>query len=405
MGLRLIRIKTISGEKGDETDEKTFWLSLAVVVVASGAIFYLTKTKPEAESNGTPSQPMPSAMPMGEKVQAQDIVISSERLQTLGVRVDTVEYRKLEKVIRTIGRLDYDERLMTTISTKVSGWIEKLYVDYTGKFVREDDRLYELYSPEVVSTEEEYLLALHGEIKEGAGRFANFEQSAAALLRSAKQRLEFWDVPAKHIQELEASRRIKKTIMFHAPNRGIVMKKNVLEGDYVRPGHVLFEIADISNVWVYADIYEYEIPLIAVAQPAELELSYYPGETFRGKVSYIYPYLEEKTRTVKIRFEFPNPNWKLKPGMYANVRLYTEITERGLALPEGAVLDTGERQLVFVNKSAGVFEPREVKLGVKAEGYYEVLQGLSAGEVVATSANFLIDSESRLGSATMKMKM
>lgn len=381
--------------------KKTFWLSLAVVVVASGAIFYLTKKKPE----GTPSQSMPSAMPMGEKVQAKDIVISSERLQTLGVRVDTVQYRKLEKVIRTIGRLDYDERLMTTISTKVSGWIEKLYVDYTGKFVQEDDRLYELYSPEVVNTEEEYLLALQGEIKEGAGRFANFEQDAAALLRSAKQRLEFWDVPAKHIQELEATRGIKKTIMFHAPNRGIVMKKNVLKGDYIRPGHVLFEIADISNIWVYADIYEYEIPLVAVGQPAELDLSYYPGETFRGRVSYIYPYLEEKTRTVKIRFEFPNPNWKLKPGMYANVRLYTEIAARGLALPEGAVLDTGERQLVFVNKSVGVFEPREVKLGVKAEGYYEVLEGLTAGEIVATSANFLIDSESRLGSATMKMKM
>ena len=378
---------------------------IGAIVVAFGAIYYLTRTTTMPKQTDTASDKMEPAMSMRDSSQAKDIIISPERLQTLGVRVDTVQYRKLDKVIRTIGRADYDERLITTINTKVSGWIEKLYVDYTGKFIRKGEPLYEIYSPEVVSTEEEYLLALRGEIKPGASKFENFEQGAEALLRSAKQRLEFWDIPSKHIKELENSRRIEKTIMIHAPNRGIVVKKNVLEGDHIQPGHELFQIADISNIWVYADIYEYEIPLIAVGQPAELSLSYYPGETFRGKVSYIYPYLEEKTRTIKIRFEFPNPNWKLKPGMFANVRLYTQIAESGLALPEGAVLDTGERQLVFVSKSEGVFEPREVKLGAKAEGFYEVLQGLSGGEIVATSANFLIDSESRLGSATMKMKM
>jgi len=385
--------------------KKSLGLIVAAVVVASMAVYYHTKTSTMPEQTGTRSDKSQSAMSMSESDQVRDVIISSGRLQTLGVRVDTVQYRKLEKVIRTIGRVDYDERLRTTISTKVSGWIEKLYVDYTGKFVQRDEPLYEIYSPEVVSTEEEYLLALHGEVKPGVSNFANFEQGAEALLRSAKQRLEFWDVPRKHVQELEETQRIKKTMMIHSPSRGIVMKKNVLEGKFIKPGHELFEIADISNVWVYADIYEYEIPLIAVGQPAELTLSYYPGETFRGKVSYIYPYLEEKTRTIKIRFEFPNPNWKLKPGMFANVRLYTKISDRGLALPEEAVLDTGERQLVFVNKSEGVFEPREVRLGVKAEGYYEVLDGVLAGEIVATSANFLIDSESRLGSAMMKMKM
>ena len=270
--------------------------------------------------------------------------------------------------------------------------------------MQKNEPLYEIYSPEVVSTEEEYLLALRG-IAPGSGRIADVEKAATALVQSAKQRLEFWDVPQKHIKELEQKKQIEKTMMLHSSSKGIVMKKHVLEGDFIKPGHELFQIADISNVWVYADIYEYEIPLIAEGQPAELSLSYYPGETFRGKVSYIYPYLEEKTRTIKIRFEFPNPDWKLKPGMFANVRLYTQINERGLALPEDAVLDTGERQLVFVNKSEGVFEPREVRLGVKAEGFYEVLEGLSAGEIVATSANFLIDSESRLGSAMMKMKM
>lgn len=379
--------------------KKHIWLIVVVIIAIIGGSLYLKKTGSKSDKEDMASMTDESAMSLSKK----DIVIPSGRLQTIGVRTDTVQYRRLEKAIRTIGRVDYDERLMTTISTKVSGWIEKLYVDYTGKFVGKGDRLYEVYSPEVVSTEEEYLLALRGEAKSGSGTFANFEQDAAALLGSAKQRLDFWDIPKKHIQELEASGSVSKTIMIHSPSRGIVMTKSVLEGDFIKPGHKLFEIADISNVWVYADIYEYEIPLIEMGQSADLSLSYYPGETFRGKVSYIYPYLEEKTRTIKIRFEFPNPEWKLKPGMFANVRLFTRIAERGLALPEDAVLDTGERQLVFIKKSEGVFESREVKLGMKAEGYYEVLQGVSAGEVVATSANFLIDSESRLGSATMKM--
>lgn len=385
--------------------KKSLWLILIIVVAALGAIYYLINSEPAAEKVGkSPDQTM-SGMKMGQSSEVKDIVISPERLQTLGVRVDTVQYRRLEKVIRTIGRVDYDERLLTTISTKVSGWIEKLYVDYTGKFVEKGNRLYEIYSPEVVTTEQEYLLALQGKTVSGTTSFRQIEQDAASLLESTRQRFELWDVPEKHIRELEDTKRITKTMMIHSPARGFVITKNILEGKYIHSGHELFVIADISNVWVYADIYEYEIPLIKEGQPAELELSYYPGEMFRGKVSYIYPYLEEKTRTIKIRFEFPNPGWKLKPGMFANVKLYTHIADRGLALPEEAVLDTGERQLVFVNKAEGVFEPREVKLGIKAEGYYLVLEGVADGEIVATSANFLIDSESRLGSATMKMKM
>ena len=387
--------------------KKYLWLILVIIIAALGAIYYLTVPKSAAEEAGkSPGQPMPAMeMEKSSQTQTQDIIISPERLQTLGVRVDTVRYRKLEKVIRTIGRVDYDERLLTTISTKVSGWIEKLYVDYTGKFVKKNERLYEIYSPEVVTTEQEYLLALQGKTASRETEFLQIEQDAASLLESTRQRFELWDVPEQHIRELESTKRITKAMMIHSPARGFVITKNILEGKYIHSGHELFVIADISNVWVYADIYEYEIPLIKEGQPAELELSYYPGEAFQGKVSYIYPYLEEKTRTIKIRFEFPNPGWKLKPGMFANVKLFTQIADRSLALPEDAVLDTGERQLVFVNKSEGVFEPREVNLGIKAEGYYLVLEGVEDGEVVATSANFLIDSESRLGSATMKMKM
>ncbi|NIM65847.1 MAG: efflux RND transporter periplasmic adaptor subunit [Candidatus Latescibacteria bacterium] len=344
-------------------------------------------------------------MKMDDSGHANDIVISPTQLQTLGVRVDTLRYRKLEKVIRTVGRVDYDERRLTTVSTKVSGWIEKLHVDYTGKFVKKQEPLYEIYSPEVVSAEEEYVLALRGQARAGAELPARWQQDVKTLLESAKRRLEFWDVPSEHIQDLEKTQRITKTMMIHSPADGFVLKRNILEGSFVKPGYELFTIADISRVWVYADIYEYELPLIETGQTAEFSSSYFPGETFIGKVTYIYPYLEEKTRTVKVRFEFANPGWKLKPGMFANVRLNVPVAEKGLALPEEAVLDTGERQLVFIRKSEGVFEPREVKLGLKAEGYYQVLEGVAEGEVVAVSANFLIDSESRLGSAMMKMKM
>lgn len=379
-------------------------LSGTLVILAVAIALYLRggNTSPEMLDE---TMEMSADMKMRETAQSKDIVIPTNRLQTIGVRVDTVEYRRLDKAIRTVGRVDYDERLLTTISTKVSGWIEKLYIDYTGKFVGNGDALYEIYSPEVVSSEEEYLSAVRGLSRDSSARSESFQQGVTALLQSTRDRLRLWDVPDVHIQELESTGLITKTMVIHSPTRGFVMMKNILEGDYIRPGHKLFMIGDLSNVWVYADIYEYEIPLIKLGQPAELTLSYYPGEMFRGKVAFIYPYLEEKTRTIKIRFEFPNPAWKLKPGMYANVNLFVLVSPKGLAVPQDAVLDTGERQIVFVKKGEGVFEPRDVKLGIKAEGFYEVLDGLSPGEVVVTSANFLIDSESRLASAAMKMKM
>jgi len=383
---------------------KTLAFVVTVAVLAAIVIYYQgANISTEMTDDG---MEIPgAAMTMGETQGAKDVMIPAGRLQTLGVRTDTVRYRKLEKVVRTVGRIDHDERLLVAISTKVSGWIEKLIVDYTGKFVDKGDALYEIYSPEVVTGQEEYLSALRGANKDTAAGGERFQEGITSMQRSVKDRLRLWDVPEIHIRELEQAGRITKTMVIHSPVRGFVMMKNVLEGDYINRGHKLFTIADLSNVWVYADIYEYEIPLIKIGQPAELTLSYYPGEAFKGKVTYIYPSLDEKTRTVKIRFEFQNKDWKLKPGMYANVRLFTLVAQSGLALPEDAVLDTGERQIAFVQKGEGVFEPRQVKLGVKADGYYQVFEGVSEGEVVVTSANFLIDSESRLSSATMKMKM
>jgi Cu(I)/Ag(I) efflux system membrane fusion protein len=380
------------------------WTIIAFLIVVVGTASLLALRS----MNNQPPPPGESAMATSSMNQGRtmkSVVISPTQLQTLGVRLDTLEVRPLHKVIRTVGWIDYDERRLTTVSTKVSGWIEKLYVNYTGEFVDRDAPLYEIYSPEVVSAEEEYLLALGGHIKTTEQPPSRWERDEETLLESAERRLQFWDVPNDHIRDLTETRKITKTMMIHSPASGFILKKDLLQGSYVKTGDELFTIADISDVWLYADIYEYELPLVAVGQTAELSLAYFPGETFEGTITYIYPYLEEKTRTVKIRFEFPNPDGRLKPGMFADVRLDVPITDHGLALPDEAVLDTGERQIVFVRKSEGVFDPREVTLGPKAEGYYLVIEGVEQGDIVAGSANFLIDSESRLGSAMMKMKM
>jgi len=362
----------------------------AVVAVESWVLLRETK-------NGREQSAGKAEMAMDEN-ESKEISISTERMQLIGVTLAAVEMRRLDKEIRTVGRVDYDETLVTTVSTKVSGWIEELYADYTGKIVTRGEPLYTIYSPEVVSTEQEYLLSLQG-------RSAKPRAGGQELILSARKRLEFWDIPEKHIKALETSGTLTKTMMIHSPSSGYITRKDVFEGAHVKAGQDLFVISDLSKIWVYADIYEYELPLVSVGQKAEMNLSYYPGETFSGTVNYIYPYMDEKTRTVKIRIEFDNPEMKLKPGMYANVRLHSIIAESALALPTEAVLDTGERKIVFVQKRKGVFEPREVVLGARAGDYFQVLSGIEAGEIVATSANFLIDSESRLGSAMMKMKM
>ncbi len=326
------------------------------------------------------------------------VKITPERQQLIGVRTGTVEYKPLKKVIRTVGKVDYDERRLAYVNTKVGGWIEKLFVDYTGQLVKKGQPLLSIYSPELVSTQQEYLLALKAKKYLEDSPFKEIASGGDSLLRSTKRRLLLWDITERQIRELERSGKPRKTMTINSPIDGFVVHKTALEGKYANPGENLYRIANLSTVWVYADIYEYEIPLIEVGQEATVTFSYYPGEAFTGRVIYIYPYLEKKTRTVKVRIEFNNPGFRLKPEMYANVELSIDLGER-LAIPESAVLDSGKRQIVFVDRGEGYFQPREVKLGQKVENYYVVLDGLSAGERVVTSANFLIDSESKLRSA------
>ncbi|MBE9504087.1 MAG: efflux RND transporter periplasmic adaptor subunit, partial [Proteobacteria bacterium] len=280
----------------------------------------------------------------------------------------------------------------------------KLYIDFTGQSVKKDDILLEIYSPQLVSTQEEYLVALEFSEKMGKSPYTEMTRGADSLLSSARKRLDYLDVPHHQIHELEQNRKIMKTLHIHSPNKGIVVQKHIQEGSYIKPGMPLYTIADISKVWVYADIYEYELPWVREGQKVNMTLSYYPGKVFKGKVAYIYPYLEAKTRTVKVRLEFNNADWELKPDMYANVIIDSAVSEEDVAVPTEAVIRSGERNLVIVALDGGKFLPRNVTLGIESgDGYYQVKEGLKRGEKVVTSAHFLIDSESRLKEAIAKM--
>jgi Cu(I)/Ag(I) efflux system membrane fusion protein len=326
------------------------------------------------------------------------VQISSERQQLIGVKIGVAEMKPLEKVIRTVGRVDYDEKRIMTVSLKVGGWIEDLYVDFTGKYVRKGEPLLTIYSPELVSTQEEYLLALEAKKSLSKSPFSEVAGSGEALVESSRRRLKLWDITEEEIQKLEESGKSKRTLTLNSPFSGFVLEKTAYKGMNVMPGMSLYKLADLSVVWLYADIYEYELPLIRLGQEAVIQLTYLSGETFRGKAAYIYPSLNPETRTAKVRFEIPNSHERLKPEMYANVEIKVHLGQK-MVVPEGAIIDTGLRQLAIVDKGNGYFEPREVKVGIKVDNYYEVINGLQAGERIVTSANFLIDSESKLKEA------
>ena len=326
------------------------------------------------------------------------VQISPERQQLIGVRIGTVEKRLLQKVIRTNGRVEFDEKRLTTISPKIGGWIEDLYVDFTGAPVKKGAPLLTLYSPELVSTQEEYLAALRARQELAASPYPEVAASGNALVESARRRLRLWDISEEQIRVLEQTGQVRKSLTLYSPYGGIVLEKMAFRGMRVEPGMALYKLADLSVVWLIADIYEYELPLIRLGQQASINLSYLPGEAFTGKAVFIYPYLDAQTRTARVRFEFANPHGTLKPEMYAGVEIAIRLGDK-VAVPEGAIIDTGIRKVAIVDKGAGYFEPREVKLGTKAGDYYEVLDGLKVGERVVISANFLIDSESKLKEA------
>ena len=331
------------------------------------------------------------------------VIIDPVTVQNIGVRSVPVEKIKLARTIRAVGHVTYDESRIRGVTTKISGWAEKLYVDFTGQQVKKGDPLIDIYSPELVTTQEEYLLALNFTgYFEGAAYSEVVEQSQN-LLESTRKRLELWDITPEQIAELESTREVKKNMTLFSPISGIVRHRMITGGERVVPNMHLYEIADLSNIWVQAEIYEYELPWVKTGQAVTMTLTYYPGRKFTGNISFIYPYLNAETRTIRVRFEFNNQDMLLKPDMYTNVIIESVSEQENFIIPVSSVIQSGERSVVILNLGEGKFEPREVILGIESDDYYAVLEGLSDNDRVVTSAQFLIDSESRLREAQTKM--
>jgi len=340
--------------------------------------------------------------------------IGPEKIQKIGVKSEEVKRRTLKRTIRTVGRIDHDETRVSNINTKVGGWVERLYVNRTDMMVHPGERLLELYSPELVATQEEYLLALRAKERVKDSPYEEVTRGADTLIEAAKQRLKYWDITDEQIKRLGDDKKITRTMTIYAPAHGIITEKMVNEGQRVEPGEMLFKIIDHSHVWVYGEVYEYELPFIRIGQKARITPSYTPTEVYTATISHIYTHFGtvrheaenrmEEVRTAKVRFELPNPGHKLKLGQFVNVELAVDVATRAMSLPESAVIDTGVRQVVFVDKRDGRFEPREVRVGALADGYYHIISGVEEGEWVVTSANFLIDSESSFRAALQGMK-
>jgi membrane fusion protein, copper/silver efflux system len=339
-----------------------------------------------------------------EKVPASVIRIDPVTIQNMGVRMARVERKPLVRNIRAYATISYDERRMKVVSAWVGGRIDHLYVDFTGVKVKKGEPLAKVYSPDLVSTQKEFILAL--ETRGRLWSLGNQEslESATNLVEATRQRLLLWGITKDQVDEIEKTRKVGTHMIIHAPIGGTVVDKKAFEGQYVKEGERLYTIADLSKVWVLADLYEYELPWIRKGMPAEMGLSYIPGKRFKGRVLYVYPYLDEKTRTAKFRLEFDNSEHRLKPGMYANIYLESTIAKDSLVVPQEAVIDSGVRKLVFVALGKGKFEPRDVKLGVEGNNHeVQVLEGLNENEQIVISAQFMLDSESRLSEAIQKM--
>lgn len=341
------------------------------------------------------------------------IRISPEKIQKTGVKSVPVARRDITRVIRTVGRVEPAEDLTQVVTAKVSGWIEKLYVDRTDAMVKKGDRLLELYSPELVSAQEEYLIALEGLERVKDSPFAETVTGAKALVEASRQKLKYLDISDDQIERLAKLKTISRTLTIRSPATGSVTEKMAIEGKRIEPGEPLARIVDHGKVWVYGEVYEYEMPYIKTGQKAALTPSYSPSKARSATIEHIYTHLgsiryssEEasaESRTAKVRFSLDNPGHDLKLGMYMNIEIAIVAARGALSVPDSAVMDTGTRKLVIIDRKDGTFEPREITTGSQGEGTWEVRRGLKEGDFVVTSANFLIDSESNLRAALSSM--
>lgn len=374
-------------------------VALPLAMVLGLGLFATASPAPAQQGHGSHQATPQAAQESSSQTEEMTptIEISPEKRQLIGVRTADVAQKNLIRTIRTVGRIEYDERRLATVNTKFEGWIEKLYVDYTGRYVKKGEVLAEIYSPELLATQQEFLSLLSWtKARKEAGSWGeNLARDAEVILEAAKERLRLWDMTEEQIQELERTQKPIRTIKVLSPTSGYVVQKMAVLGMRVMPGEKLFDLADLSAVWILADVYEYELPLVRVGMPAKVTLSYLPGVELSSRIDYIYPTLSPETRTARVRLVLPNPKGSLKPQMFTNVEITVDLGPR-LMVPSEAVIDTGTRQIVYVDRGEGLFEPREVKVGIRTQEMAEVTQGLRAGERVAASAAFLIDSEAQL---------
>jgi membrane fusion protein, copper/silver efflux system len=360
-------------------------------------------SKTSSPSKAAPAEEPQTAVPTVE--------IPADKQKLMGVKTATVSVQPLEKTIRTVGLVEYDQRRVNAITTKIEGWIEKLDVNFTGMYVKKGDPVADIYSPELWATQQEFINMVrwakrsHGRSQgkaqpsqspeAGLDIVAMIDQDAQSLVDAARQRLRLWDISDTQITAIEESEKPVRTLTVYSPYSGYVLQKNVNQGQRIMPGEKLVDIADLSTVWIWADIYEYELPLIKLGDRATIQLSYLPGKQFSTRIDYINPVLQGETRTAKARFTVPNEGGLIKPQMFTNVELTINLG-RTLVVPTEAIIDTGVRKVAYVDKGSGNFEPREVITGTKTDKMVEIRAGLKAGEKVAASANFLIDSEAKL---------
>jgi RND family efflux transporter MFP subunit len=326
------------------------------------------------------------------------VQVGAERVRLAGIRSAPAVREAIRRPVRAAGVVVPDETRVRRVQAKIDGWIEKLHANFTGQLVTKGEPLLEIYSPDLVATQREYLLARAGVDRMKESPYEDARQMSSGLAQAARTRLKHFDVPESFIEELERTGKVRRTVTLNAPVSGYVTGKEVFEGTRVSPGMDLLTVTDLSRVWIEADLYEYEAQSVRVGQAAVLDTVSDPGAKLNGRVSFIYPTFSPETRTLKVRFEFPNPGLRLKPQMYANVSLDLQGVT-GVVIPDSALIETGLRQIVFVDAGDGSFEPREVKVGVRGDGKAQILSGVKAGENVAVGANFLLDSESKLRAA------
>jgi len=333
-----------------------------------------------------------------EPLAANQLKISTEKIQKLGVRTEAAQLRSLDKTVRAAGRVEPDERRLFTIAPKFEGYVERLHVNVTGQPLAKGQSLFEVYSPELVSAQREYAIAVQGvdALKEAGGQA---QAGMKQLAESSLQRLRNWDISDEQIRALARTGAAQRTLTFRSPVSGIVMEKKAVQGMRFMPGEMLYQVADLSAVWVVADVFEQDISLVKTGAKARIAINAYPDKEFNGTVTYVYPTLKPETRTVQVRVELANPGLLLKPAMFAQVEVLVSARAKVVTVPLSAVIDSGTRQIVLLSLGDGRFEPQTVKLGSRSDSHVEVLEGIKEGELVVVAANFLIDAESNLKAA------